>query len=61
MLLCCDEVLGGLDAIRQPRVLRMLKQLQEELQLGILYITTELLGQCNRVGGWGVDKVKVEG
>ena len=42
VLLVCDEVLGGLDAIRQPRVLRMLKQLQTELKIGILYITTEL-------------------
>ncbi|CAK9064681.1 Methionine import ATP-binding protein MetN 1 [Durusdinium trenchii] len=42
VLLVCDEVLGGLDAIRQPRVLRMLKQLQVELKVGMLYITTEL-------------------
>ena len=32
VLLICDEVLGGLDSIRQPRVLRMLKQLQDHLE-----------------------------
>ena len=42
VLLVCDEVLGGIDAIRQPRVLRMLKQLQEMKKISILYISTEL-------------------
>lgn len=41
VLLACDEVLGGLDSIRQPRVLRMLKQLVER-NVGMLYISTEL-------------------
>jgi ABC-type glutathione transport system ATPase component len=40
VLLACDEVLGGLDSIRQPRVLRMLKQLVER-NVGMLYISTE--------------------
>ena len=29
MVLICDELLGGLDYLRQPRVLRMLKRLQK--------------------------------
>eukprot|EP00435_Cladocopium_sp_Y103_P045004 s339_g12.t2 len=41
VLLALDEVLGGLDSIRQPRVLRMLKQLLER-NVGMLYISTEL-------------------
>jgi len=41
-VLVCDELLGGLDAIRQPRVLHMLRRMKEEMHTSILYITTEL-------------------
>lgn len=40
--LICDEVLGGLDATRQPRVLHMLRRMKEDLGTCILYIGTEL-------------------
>ncbi|CAE7387630.1 tmp1 [Symbiodinium natans] len=42
VVLICDELLGGLDYLRQPRVLRMLKRLQKELNISVLYISTEL-------------------
>mmetsp|Transcript_7903 Transcript_7903/g.17464 ORF Transcript_7903/g.17464 Transcript_7903/m.17464 type:complete len:595 (-) Transcript_7903:255-2039(-) len=41
-VLLCDELLGGLDAIRQPRVLHMLNRLCKERGIAVLYITTEL-------------------
>jgi len=41
-VLVCDELLGGLDAWRQPRVLHMLRRLKEEAGTAILYIGTEL-------------------
>lgn len=41
-VMLCDELLGGLDAYRQPRVLRMLRRLQQERGTAVLYITTEL-------------------
>ncbi|CAK0874757.1 unnamed protein product [Prorocentrum cordatum] len=41
-VLICDELLGGLDAFRQPRVLHMLKRLQREAGVAVLYISTEL-------------------
>jgi len=41
-VILCDEVLGGLDAIRQPRVLHMLKRMKNEAHMSLLYITTEL-------------------
>jgi len=41
-VLVCDEVLGGLDAWRQPRVLHMLQRLKRESDTAILYIGTEL-------------------
>jgi len=37
-----DELLGGLDAFRQPRVLHMLRRMKEEAGTAILYIGTEL-------------------
>ncbi|CAE8624795.1 unnamed protein product, partial [Polarella glacialis] len=40
-VLLCDELLGGLDSVRQPRVLRMLKRLQEA-GTAVLFISTEL-------------------
>jgi len=40
-VLVCDELLGGLDAWKQPRVLSMLKQLQKA-GTAILFITCEL-------------------
>ncbi|CAE7742402.1 metN2 [Symbiodinium pilosum] len=42
VVLLCDELLGGLDYLRQPRVLRMLRRLKKELSLAVLYISTEL-------------------
>lgn len=42
VVLLCDELLGGLDYLRQPRVLRMLKRLQRERSISVLYISTEL-------------------
>merc|ERR1712078_869387 len=41
-VLICDEVLGGLDAYRQPRVLHMLQRMKCELGTSLLYISTEL-------------------
>lgn len=41
-VLLLDEVLGGLDIERQPRVLHMLKRLQRERNVAILYNATEL-------------------
>jgi ABC-type dipeptide/oligopeptide/nickel transport system ATPase subunit len=41
-VLVCDEVLGGLDALRQPRVLHMLRRMKEEAGTALLYITCEL-------------------
>lgn len=41
-VILCDEVLGGLDAWRQPRVLHMLKRLKKEAGTAVLYIGTEL-------------------
>lgn len=41
-VLLCDEVLGGLDAFRQPRVLHMISRLKKERGTSVLYITTEL-------------------
>merc|ERR1712014_353202 len=41
-VLLCDELLGGLDAVRQPRVLHMLKRLKLELGTSLLYIGTDL-------------------
>lgn len=41
-VLICDEMLGGLDAYRQPRVLRMLKRIRNETDAATLFITTEL-------------------
>jgi len=41
-VLLCDELLGGLDAIRQPRVLHMLRRMQREAKTAILYIGCEL-------------------
>merc|ERR1712178_274650 len=41
-VLVCDEILGGLDAFRQPRVLHMLRRMKEEMTTAILYIGTEL-------------------
>mmetsp|Transcript_99362 Transcript_99362/g.320451 ORF Transcript_99362/g.320451 Transcript_99362/m.320451 type:complete len:555 (+) Transcript_99362:64-1728(+) len=40
-VLLCDELLGGLDAWRQPRVLHMLRRLKEA-GTALLYIGTEL-------------------
>mmetsp|Transcript_98278 Transcript_98278/g.204978 ORF Transcript_98278/g.204978 Transcript_98278/m.204978 type:complete len:568 (-) Transcript_98278:73-1776(-) len=40
-VMLCDELLGGLDAFRQPRVLHMLQRLKKE-QTAVLYITCEL-------------------
>jgi len=37
-----DELLGGLDAFRQPRVLHMLRRMKEEMGTAILYLGTEL-------------------
>jgi len=41
-VLLCDELLGGLDAFRQPRVLHMLQRLKTEAAVAVLYISTEL-------------------
>jgi len=41
-VLVCDELLGGLDAWRQPRVLHMLRRLKKEAGTAVLYIGTEL-------------------
>lgn len=41
-VLICDEALGGLDAFRQPRVLHMLRRMKEDMNVAMLYITTEL-------------------
>mmetsp|Transcript_121438 Transcript_121438/g.350616 ORF Transcript_121438/g.350616 Transcript_121438/m.350616 type:complete len:173 (-) Transcript_121438:55-573(-) len=41
-VLLCDELLGGLDAVRQPRVLHMLLRLTREHGIAVLYISTEL-------------------
>merc|ERR1712187_592773 len=40
-VLLCDELLGGLDAFRQPRILHMLRLLKEA-GTAVLYIATEL-------------------
>lgn len=41
-VLLCDEVLGGLDQIRAPRVLHMLRRLKCDAGTSILYISCEL-------------------
>merc|ERR1712232_458563 len=41
-VLLCDELLGGLDAFRQPRVLHMLKSMQKSAGTALLYVSTEL-------------------
>lgn len=41
-VMLCDEVLGGLDAYRQPRVLHMLRRMLRERHVALLYITCEL-------------------
>jgi len=41
-VMLCDELLGGLDAFRQPRVLHMLRRLKNEANMAVLYISCEL-------------------
>lgn len=51
--LVCDEVLGGLDAVRQPRVLKMLLRMKDDLGCALLYCGTELSQlrlMCDSIG-----------
>lgn len=41
-VMICDELLGGLDFKRQPRVLHMLRRMKNEVGTAILFITTEI-------------------
>ena len=63
-VLLCDESVSMLDAEVQAEVLRLLRQLQTQLGLGILFVTHDLgvaSGFCHRVIVLDQGKIVEEG